>query len=137
MKTAKLLRLLMIFVGISGAFSVLFGAWLAHGGTSLPEFEQVRLEKALQYQFIHTLALYITAIFSFQYLSKWLMAANVSFVFGILCFSSSLYLKPFFDLAFIGKLAPFGGSLLALGWMFIALSTFSENFAIKIDNKHK
>lgn len=127
----------MIFVGISGAFSVLFGAWLAHGGTSLLELQQVRLGKALQYQFIHTLALFATLIFCFRQPAKWLVAASISFVLGILCFSGSLYLKTLFDIAIIGKLAPIGGSLLALGWLFIACSACSTKISLKIDSKHK
>jgi len=137
MKIAKLIRLLMIFVGISGAFSVLFGAWLAHGGAGMPELQHERLDKALFYQFIHTLALYATLVFYFHQPIKWLMGASISFALGILCFSGSLYLKTLTGIAIIGKIAPIGGSLLALAWLFIALSAFSANIAIKLDHKHK
>jgi len=125
MKIVKLLPILMVFVGISGVFSVLFGAWLAHAGDNFPALQQVRLDTALQYQFIHTLALFITVVWCFSQPMKCLIIACFSFCFGILCFSGSLYLKAYFDLAIIGKLTPFGGGLLALGWLFISFAGFS------------
>ncbi len=131
------MRFLMIFVGISGAFSVLFGAWLAHAGAALPEVEQIRLNKALQYQFIHTLALFVSLVWLSIHKSNWAIAASLSFVVGIVFFSGSLYLRTFFDMAAVGKLAPIGGSLLALGWLFIAFSAVNENFRSNIYNKHK
>ena len=123
MQTVKLIPLLMIFVGISGTFSVLFGAWLAHVGAGLPNLQQTGLDKALQYQFIHTLALFITLVFYIVQPSKWLITASLSLVFGILLFSGGLYLKILFGLSFFGKLTPFGGSLLALGWFFICFAS--------------
>lgn len=113
---------MMIFVGISGAFSVLFGAWLAHAGQMLPLEAQSHLASALQYQFIHTLALFMTLLWHKQQPSKTLMFACTSFVVGILCFSGSLYLKTLFDFTYIGKTAPFGGISFALGWLTLALA---------------
>ena len=125
MKTVKIHSLFIVFVGISGIFSVLFGAWLAHSAADFSVLQQVRLNTALQYQFIHTLALFITAVWCFNQPMKCLVFACFSFCFGILCFSGSLYLKTYFDLTIIGKLTPFGGGLLALGWLFIAFSGVS------------
>jgi uncharacterized membrane protein YgdD (TMEM256/DUF423 family) len=122
MKTVKLVPLLMIFVGISGAFSVLFGAWLAHVGASLPELQQIRLETALQYQFIHTLTLFVTLVCYIIHPLKLLIAASLSLVLGILFFSGGLYIKILFGLSFFGKLTPFGGSLLALGWFILCFA---------------
>lgn len=125
MRIAKLQSLFIVFVGISGVFSVLFGAWLAHAAADFSALQQVRLNTALQYQFIHTLALFITMIWSINQPMKCLIFACFSFSFGILCFSGSLYLKTYFDLVIIGKLTPLGGSLLAIGWLFIAFAGVS------------
>ena len=122
MKIEQLIKFLLVFVGISGCFSVLFGAWLAHGGQSLSIEVQLRLAKALQYQFFHTLALLLTLVWTLCRPTKWLVSAAISFVVGILFFSGSLYVKTFFDIAIIGKLAPFGGISLALGWLLLALA---------------
>jgi len=113
----------MIFVGISGTFSVLFGAWLAHVGAGLPNSQQMGLEKALQYQFIHTLTLFITLICYIIQPLKLLIAASFSLTLGILLFSGGLYIKILFGLSFFGKLTPFGGSLLALGWFFLCFAS--------------
>ncbi|MBL4909599.1 MAG: DUF423 domain-containing protein [Alteromonadaceae bacterium] len=130
----KHLRLLFTFVGISGTFSVLFSAWLAHAGSSLMFDEQRRLVIALAMQFIHTLALLVvlvwlklmlattnTANYSNKFLYTLLITAYCFFV-GILFFSGALYFKAFHLTPFFGKLAPFGGSTLALGWLMLAVS---------------
>mgnify|MGYP001942318755 FL=1 len=119
---AILLKCLMIIVGISGCFSVLFGARLAHGGQTLPSNVQSSLATALQYQFIHTLALLATLVWlKTTKPSKVLLAASISFAVGILCFCGTIYIKSFFELAIIGKLTPFGGISFALAWLLLAL----------------
>ncbi len=57
-----LVKSLMIFVGVSGCFSVLFGAWLAHAGQALPINVQSLLKTALQYLLFHSLALLVILI---------------------------------------------------------------------------
>jgi uncharacterized membrane protein YgdD (TMEM256/DUF423 family) len=122
------IRTIFIFIGISGCFSVLFGAWFAHAGVNLSNEVQSRLANALQYQFFHTLALLAIAVW-LQVISEKNKVVNTAkalyfsasfFIVGILCFSGSLYMKTFFDLAAIGKLAPVGGMSFALGWLCIS-----------------
>ena len=120
MKNLNLIRLLLLFVGISGAFSVLFGAWFAHTGQALSVTDKSSIETAQFYQFIHTLALFLTLIWYVKIPSKILLCSSVCFSLGILCFSGSLYIKIFFGFAAIGKLAPTGGLLLALAWLLVA-----------------
>jgi len=121
-----MMKKLFIFVAISGCFSVLFGAWLAHGGQNLPLDIRVRLANALQYQFIHTLVLFSTLILHIllpkERRSKWLSFSALCFCLGILFFSGSLYLKTFFEFSLVGKLAPIGGITLALGWFFLSIA---------------
>ncbi|TMM42652.1 DUF423 domain-containing protein [Colwellia ponticola] len=117
-----LLNTMMIIVGISGCFSVLFGAWLAHGGQALPITVQSSLATALQYQFIHTLALLATLVWlKTTKPSTVLIAASIAFVMGILCFCGTIYIKSFFELAVIGKLTPFGGIAFAFAWLLLAV----------------
>ena len=112
----------MIFVGISGCFSVLFGAWLAHGGQSLPMVSQERLMTALTYQFFHTLALWLTIILYKLHSKVILLIAGGLFALGIAFFSGSLYIKTIFDVLSIGKLAPLGGLSFALAWLLIGFA---------------
>ena len=119
MKYTTVAKLLVIFVGISGCFSVLFGAWLAHGGQTLALASQERLSTALTYQFFHTLALMLTITLYKLHTKAVLLVAGGLFALGILFFSGSLYLKTLFNVVSIGKLAPFGGLSFALAWLLV------------------
>ncbi|MBU2871182.1 DUF423 domain-containing protein [Colwellia sp. E2M01] len=144
-RTNILLNTLMVFVGISGCFSVLFGAWLAHGGQALPTNAQSSLATALQYQFIHTLALFITLLWikvsrlkigevtaasTISVIqvksSKLLMSACLAFVTGILCFCGVIYIKSLFELTepfmVLSKLTPLGGIAFAIAWLLLAVA---------------
>ena len=112
----------MIFVGISGCFSVLFGAWLAHGGQSLALASQERLMTALTYQFYHTLALMLTIILYKLNTNVLLLVAAILFALGIVFFSASLYIKTLFDVLNMGNLAPFGGLSFALAWLLVGFA---------------
>jgi len=119
---SRTVKFLMIFVGISGCFSVLFGAWLAHAGQALTINDQANLQTALQYQLFHTLALLGTVVLlTSKSATKILIAACISFVIGILCFSGTIYIKTFFNFAMIGKLAPLGGISLAIAWLLLSI----------------
>lgn len=122
MKKYNFLQYLMVFVGISGAFSVLFGAWLAHAGQALPMEQQTRLASALQYQFLHTLALMATIIWYQFKASNYTLLAMFGFVFGILLFSGSLYLKTLLNIDELSQLAPVGGTILAISWIIVAIA---------------
>ncbi|OUR62231.1 hypothetical protein A9Q74_05810 [Colwellia sp. 39_35_sub15_T18] len=118
----QIAKFLMIFVGISGCFSVLFGAWLAHGGQALALNVQLSLKTALQYQLLHTLALLASLVWVINKSpSKILIAACIGFFIGILCFSGSIYIKTFFSFAIIGKLTPLGGISLAIAWLLLSI----------------
>jgi uncharacterized membrane protein YgdD (TMEM256/DUF423 family) len=133
MYAVSIAKLLTLFVGISGCFSVLFGAWLAHGGQALPLELQDRLSIALQYQFIHTLALILTIILYKVHSNIVLIFAAIFFALGIILFSGSLYIKTFFDLTMIGKLAPSGGLSFALAWLLLGFSG-AKMFQHKLGN---
>ncbi|WP_019025936.1 DUF423 domain-containing protein [Colwellia piezophila] len=123
-----LLKSMMFFVGISGCFSVLFGAWLAHSGQAYPIKVQSSLATALQYQFFHTLALFVTLVWLKTVKpTKVLLSACIAFVIGILFFCGAIYIKSFFELAVIGKITPFGGIAFALAWLLLAFES-KNNF---------
>lgn len=125
LKYFKLIKGLFIFVAISGCFSVLFGAWLAHAGQALPDDVIFRLSNALQYQFIHTLALFIVLSLNQLIASKWLVLSASCFSLGILLFSGSLYLKTLLGVDALGQFAPFGGVTLAIAWLLLAFFSHS------------
>lgn len=120
-------RFCYLFIGISGAFSVLFGAWLAHAGQSLPAEDISRLTSAWQYQVFHTLALLGLLALYQQVKTSGVQIAIVLMVSGLLLFSGSLYLKTWLSITELSKLAPIGGSVLALSW----LSLVSQYWQLK------
>ncbi|NMP33296.1 DUF423 domain-containing protein [Thalassotalea sp. M1531] len=110
-------KVLTLFVGISGCFCVLFGAWLAHAGSHLASEVTNRLSTAHIYQFIHTLALFATVVWIQVKPDKWKLVTAWLFLIGIVGFSVSLYLKTLFAVPFIGKVTPLGGVTLSLAWL--------------------
>ncbi len=122
MKTNQIIKALLIFVGLSGCFSVLCGAWLAHGGEMLAVAAQSRITTALEYQFFHTLALLACLIWYNHQPRKWLLSSALLFFIGIILFSGSLYLKTLFDISSLGNLAPIGGISLASAWLLLAIA---------------
>lgn len=120
-RSNTLLQVMGVFVGISGCFSVLFGAWLAHAGQLLPASTQSSMATALQYQFLHTLALLaLVVLMGMKRPSKFMITACIAFVLGILCFCVTIYIKSFFDIHLLGKLTPFGGISFAVAWLMLA-----------------
>ena len=123
---ANIIKYLMIFVGVSGCFSVLFGAWLAHAGQGMAVNALSSLKTAQQYQLFHTLALLAALIWVKVTLpvnkpSKVLIAACVNFFIGIVLFSGGIYIKTIFSFPLVGKLAPLGGLSLAIAWLLLAI----------------
>ena len=120
MSINNILRGLVIFIAVSGCFSVLFSAWLSHGASAYSYEDKIRLATALAIQFIHTLAALSLLIWIRQTSSRLLVAISTGFVFGILLFCGAIYIKVLLGVVLIGKLAPIGGMLLALSWLLLA-----------------
>ena len=117
MKESNIKQSIKYFIAGSGAFCVLFGAWLSHGAGFLNEKEQQSLATALNYQFIHTLALLSVYVWYNLAPQKPLKITQLLFVAGILLFCGSIYLKTLTEISMLGKLAPFGGVTLAIAWV--------------------
>lgn len=126
MNKLLLAKLLSIFVAISGCFSVLFGAWLAHKGQDLSLVTQHRLATALQYQFIHSLALLAVLVWFNQTQCKRLLASASGFALGICLFCGSLYIKSLVATELATPLAPVGGISFALAWLMLLAVPFKH-----------
>lgn len=118
------MRFGVMVAAVFGALAVAMGAFAAHAlkGTLSVESLGV-LQTAVQYQFIHALALLLVAIYGKQHSCVVLRYSAVFFGVGVILFSGSLYalvlspLKP-------GVLTPIGGSLLILGWLTLGYSAW-------------
>jgi uncharacterized membrane protein YgdD (TMEM256/DUF423 family) len=124
----------MRVAAISGALAVGLGALGAHALKPLIAPHRLEyFEKAVQYQFAHTVALMVVAVLLFQqvYQQKWLRRARWAFIAGIVCFSGSLYLLAITELISIptqvlGPITPLGGLFLIAGWISLAMATVNS-----------
>lgn len=86
-------------------------------------------QTAVQYQMIHAIGLFIAGFLYKQYHDKKIKAASQLFLFGIICFSGSIYARVLLSFAGVTSLGlfnlitPFGGILFILGWLLLTFST--------------
>ena len=115
---------------IFGIIAVIFGAFGAHAlKAQLSATALENWKTAVNYQFIHALALLLLATLQtnrFIRLSAWF------FTLGIVCFSGSLYLLSIreiltINIAFVGPITPIGGLFFIIGWVFLFFSAFKKN----------
>lgn len=118
---------------ITGAISVLLGAFAAHGLKNIlsPGNLQV-FETAVRYQFYHVFALLAVGILYKDFRGKMLAWAGNLFIAGILFFSGSLYLLCYvkhvqLPLNWIGAITPFGGAAFIAGWIMLFLAIKKSN----------
>jgi uncharacterized membrane protein YgdD (TMEM256/DUF423 family) len=116
---ARPAALIVAFAGLNGALAVAVGAAAAHVASDIPNAREL-LRTGSDYQLWHALALLATALL-LERTPGWgrrlAGAAAAAFALGVLLFSLSLYWAAFGGRA---AAAPFGGSLLILGWLLLA-----------------
>ena len=113
-----------------GVTAVIIGAFGAHGlKPHLSAYQLDIFEKGVQYQFVHTLALFGTALLlSRNAANKMLHWSANLFIAGIFLFSGSLYLLACRDLIAIpvswaGPVTPLGGLCFIGGWVALLLAS--------------
>jgi uncharacterized membrane protein YgdD (TMEM256/DUF423 family) len=116
----------LVFIGISGAFSVLFSAWLSHGASFLSHHAQSSLKTAVYYQLIHTVVLLFVWLYSQLNPHRVMVIIGSGFMSGIMLFSGSIYVKYLLPFTTV-SLAPLGGLLLAMAWLLLAFIPFILN----------
>ncbi len=114
-------RKILILGAILGIFSIILGAFGAHGLKNLISAEAIlTFETGVRYQMYHALLLLFVGG------SKWVMAKFKTIIFylvliGIVFFSGSIYglatnSLTNFDFKVIGFITPIGGLLLIVAW---------------------
>ena len=115
-------KIFLITTAFMGLTAVILGAFGAHGLRPMISTENLAVwEKGVQYQFYHTLALFMCYLYLRQESSNLVTNAGVCFIVGIVCFSGSLYLLATRELtnvptAVIGPVTPIGGLFFIAGW---------------------
>jgi uncharacterized membrane protein YgdD (TMEM256/DUF423 family) len=123
------MKLFLLAGSLSGALSVMIGAFGAHALKSrlLANGRLDIFETAVKYQFYHSLALLALGILILlKFESKLMDYAGYSFMAGILVFSGSLYILCLTNVGKWGAVTPIGGVFLIAGWllMFTAIMNY-------------
>lgn len=121
----------LITASLLGAMAVALGAFGAHGLKQYATTTQLQtFETAVKYQFYHVFALALASILYKSVPANGLLTAGKCFIFGMVLFSGSLYLLTFLSISgfdqfkWVGAITPFGGVLLIIGWILLAISVY-------------
>ncbi len=119
-----------------GALAVVLGAFGAHGLKKIVGENQSDIFNAfqtgVQYQMYHALGLLVIGVLVEKFSSSLFRWAGISFLFGVLLFSGSLYAITFFKAkainvpAFIGPITPVGGLFFIVGWLLLFFAITKE-----------
>ena len=102
--------------GVLGLTAVAAGAIGAHAFADAQAAASV--ERASMYQLIHAAVLFFSVLLTGKTIAfaRWIILA------GLFLFCGSIYVKYFLHIPSATQLAPVGGTLLVLGWLFFSIS---------------
>jgi uncharacterized membrane protein YgdD (TMEM256/DUF423 family) len=111
----------LLWAAAMGGITVLIGAFGAHAlkGILSANGRLETFDLAVQYQFVHTLAIFLTGALMNQFPSKRLHYAALLFLLGILFFSGSLFVLSLTAINALGAVTPLGGLLFIAGWIML------------------
>ncbi len=119
-----------VLAAFLATFAVILGAFGAHALKKMLDPEGLEVFKTgVQYQFYHTVGIFIAA-FGLQYgESKWLHRSIYAFLLGIVCFSGSLYGLTWAKCSnasesfrWLGPITPLGGALFIAAWVMLGIA---------------
>jgi uncharacterized membrane protein YgdD (TMEM256/DUF423 family) len=118
---------------IAGAFNAMLavglGAFGAHGLKGRLSAELLAVyQTGVQYHIYHSLGLVLIGILALHLpASIWLKWSGALMLFGILCFSGSLYLLAVTGVRWLGAITPLGGLAFLIAWLLLAVAVFRSN----------
>jgi len=117
-------NLFISLASFSAMLAVAFGAFGAHAlQNRLDEYSLGVFETAVQYHFIHSLALLAVGIVALsQPHTVLLKSAGWMFFLGILVFSGSLYCLSLTGIKWLGAITPLGGLAFIAGWACLSVA---------------
>jgi len=108
---------------VSGFFGVALGAFGAHAlKEKLSERGLEIYHTAVQYQFLHAMALLALGLWAAQNPKLDTTVPGYAFLAGIMIFSGSLYALAITDIKILGAITPIGGIAFLVGWATFALA---------------
>ncbi len=117
------------FAALSGAISVIAGAFAAHGLDAVAEAKEIGwLHIGSQYAAIHALAtLAVAGLAALGRLNtKFAVPAQWLFLVGGVLFPAALYGLALHGPRLLGAVAPIGGTAFILGWLLFAVAALSR-----------
>ena len=122
--------LLLALGAVSGAISVMLGAFGAHALKARLSADALSaFQTAVQYQMMHSLALIAVGLWLVRHPDDMLARyAALAFCFGILFFSGSLYGLTLGGPRWLGPVTPIGGMLFVAGWLLFAAAAIKTPF---------
>lgn len=129
---------LYLVYSVFGAFTVVLGAFGAHGlKPHLDTYQLMIYEKAVFYQFIHLISGILCLVFASLYSKKGFLIPAILFLIGIILFSGSLYLLATSKLLniptmLIGPITPVGGIFFIVGWSSMVYNFYRTTISFKI-----
>lgn len=116
-------RLWLALAALYGFVGVALGAFGAHALRARLGADALAIYKtAVEYQFVHALALLAVGALSVLRPSPLLHYAGLCFALGILLFSGSLYGLCLTGIRAFGPVTPIGGLLFLIGWALLGLA---------------
>lgn len=121
-------RRILLAGALLAASGVALGAFGTHGlKPSLGPAELGWWQTAVQYQLWHAVALVAIAALSLP--GRGLPAALLAA--GTMVFSGTLYVMALTGLRWLGAVTPIGGTLLILGWLFLAVAAWRSKVPVR------
>ncbi len=115
------------FAALSGAVSVIAGAFSAHGLDAQTQAKEIGwLQAGSQYEALHALAILAVVALSARLSIGWARAAQWLFLVGSLLFPAALYGLALHLPRWLGAVAPIGGSAFILGWVALAVAALAR-----------
>lgn len=119
-------RLFLSIAAASGFLAVALGAFGAHALT-LDTYAAGIYQTAVQYHFVHSLALLAVALLCRQApTGRSLPVAGAAFIVGLVVFCGSLYLLGITGARWLGAVTPVGGVAFLAGWLALLLWSLGE-----------
>ncbi|MDR7088754.1 DUF423 domain-containing protein [Cellvibrio fibrivorans] len=124
-------RFFLVIAAVSGFFTVVIGAFAAHGLKQMLAPEMIEVVKTgVQYQMYHALVLMLVALwFKQKPAASGLKAAGLAFILGTLLFSGSLYALALGAPRWLGPITPLGGLCFLIGWLLLTISAWRTSSA--------
>jgi uncharacterized membrane protein YgdD (TMEM256/DUF423 family) len=115
------------FAALSGAVSVIAGAFAAHGLDAETQAKEIGwLHTGSLYEALHALAILAVVALSTRLNPRWARAAQWLFLVGSILFPAALYGLALHLPRWLGAVAPIGGSAFILGWVALAVAALAR-----------